>query len=55
MKNQGTYCVKMIIIGNALVGKSKFLLRISNNTWDEKYVPTVGVDFVRYILNLIRE
>jgi GTPase SAR1 family protein len=34
------------IIGNAGVGKSSLLLRFSDDTFNENYLTTLGVDFV---------
>ena len=36
------------MIGNKSAGKTKLLERFVNNIWEEKYISTIGVDFVRY-------
>ena len=36
--------------GNAGVGKSSLLLRFSDDTFNENYLTTLGVDFVNLIL-----
>jgi len=41
------FLFKVVIIGNTLVGKTKLTIRYSDNTWNDKYLPTIGVDFVR--------
>jgi Ras-related protein Rab-1A len=41
------YLFKLLLIGNSSVGKSSLLLRFVDNTWDDNFVPTIGVDFVR--------
>ena len=48
------YLFKLLLIGNSSVGKSSLLYRFVDNSWDENFVPTIGVDFVRifYIYNL---
>ena len=38
-------------IGDSSVGKSSLLFRFVENTWDDNFVPTIGVDFV--IINYI--
>jgi len=47
------YLFKLLLIGNSSVGKSSLLYRFVDNSWDENFVPTIGVDFVRilYIYN----
>ena len=49
MSNQEyDYLFKLLLIGNSSVGKSSLLFRFVENTWDENFVPTIGVDFVSY-------
>ena len=43
------YLFKLVLIGNSGVGKSSLLFRYSENKWEEKFIPTIGVDFVRII------
>ena len=45
------YLFKLLLIGNSSVGKSSLLFRFVENTWDDNFVPTIGVDFV--IINYI--
>lgn len=46
------YLFKLLLIGNSSVGKSSLLFRFVENVWDDNFVPTIGVDFVRKIYNL---
>lgn len=39
------YLFKLIIIGNAGTGKSSLLFRLCNNTFNEAYISTIGIDF----------
>jgi Ras-related protein Rab-1A len=43
------YLFKILLIGNSSVGKSSLLLRFVDQTYNEKFEPTIGVDFVRII------
>ena len=45
------YLFKLVLIGNSGVGKSSLLFRFSENIWEEKFIPTIGVDFVSIFLN----
>ena len=36
---------KLLIVGNSAVGKSALLLRYAEDTYDENYVTTIGIDF----------
>ena len=45
------YLFKLLLIGNSSVGKSSLLFRFVENTWDDNFVPTIGVDFV--IINYV--
>ena len=40
------YLFKLLLIGDSGVGKSSFIIRFVDNTWDEKFIKTI-VDFVR--------
>ena len=43
------YLFKLVLIGNTGVGKSSLLFRFSENVWEDKFIPTIGVDFVSNI------
>jgi len=45
------YLFKIVLIGNSGVGKSSILYRFSEDKWEEKFVPTIGVDFVSIFNN----
>ena len=47
------YLFKLLLIGNSSVGTSYLLYRFVDNSWDENFVPTIGVDFVRIYINNI--
>ena len=47
------YLFKLLLIGNSSVGKSSLLFRFVENTWDDNFVPTIGVDFVRWIFIIL--
>jgi Ras-related protein Rab-18 len=46
-RRQEVINVKLLLIGNSLVGKSSLLLRLSDKQWlrEDETTPTVGVDF----------
>ena len=49
------YLFKLLLIGNSNVGKSSLLFRYVENTWNDTFVPTIGVDFVNtiHIINFL--
>ena len=46
------YLFKLVVVGDATVGKSSFLKRIVNGDFNEITEPTVGVDFFTYTVTL---
>ena len=53
MSNDGEYdyFFKILMIGNASVGKNSIILRFVENNLKENFVSSIGVDFVKLILN----
>ncbi len=39
------YLFKLVIIGNSGVGKSSLLLRFADDSFNDTYLTTIGVDF----------
>lgn len=39
------YLFKVVIIGNSSVGKSSLLRRFADDSFQESYLATIGVDF----------
>lgn len=49
------YLFKIVIVGNSSVGKSALLRRFADDTFEESYLATIGVDFrFKYIWNNLR-
>ena len=44
--------MKVVFLGPQSCGKTSIIWRIAYDTFDEKYVGTVGIDFVSYHMNL---
>ena len=45
-KNKSKHYFKIIIVGDASVGKSSLISRFVDNSYRNDYVITLGVDFV---------
>lgn len=46
------YLFKIVIVGNSSVGKSSILRRFADDSFQESYLATIGVDFrFKYIFN----
>ena len=50
--NDYDYLYKILLIGNSAVGKSSLLLRFVDSTWNDAFVPTIGVDFKVRTMNI---
>ena len=44
--------IKIVIVGDAQVGKTSLLQRYVNDIFPEEYLPTIGVDFMIKTLSL---
>ena len=45
MNKEYDYLFKVLLIGNSGVGKSSLLLRFAEDTQNDDFKPTIGVDF----------
>ncbi|KAM3146001.1 hypothetical protein pb186bvf_001979 [Paramecium bursaria] len=45
MQNNYDFLFKILLIGDLKVGKSSILLRFTDNTFNEQFLPNIGVDF----------
>jgi Ras-related protein Rab-1A len=45
MSKEYDYLFKLVIVGNSGVGKSSLLMRYSDDTFNDTYLATIGVDF----------
>jgi Ras-related protein Rab-1A len=45
MQRNYDYIFKIIIVGSSAVGKTSILLRFADDSFEEIYVSTLGVDF----------
>ena len=43
---------KVIVIGDPAVGKTSLLTKFATNKFEEKYLPTVGVNILKEVINL---
>eukprot|EP01083_Nonionella_stella_P298878 1014347_1 len=39
------YLYKLVLVGDTLVGKSNIMRRYTDDTFTDKYIPTIGLDF----------
>ena len=47
--------MKLILVGSKNAGKSKILMRYCNDSYDESYISTIGVDFMIKALQFTNE
>ena len=47
--------MKLILVGSKNAGKSKILKRYCNDSYDESYISTIGVDFMIKALQFTNE
>ena len=52
LEKSETFLFKYIIIGDSFVGKSKILLRYTNNEYNENFVITIGAEFGAKTINI---
>ena len=45
MNTEYDYLFKVLLVGNSGVGKSSLLLRFAEDTPNDNFKPTIGVDF----------
>ena len=45
------YLFKILVIGNASVGKNSILSRFTENSFNDNFVPSIGEDFVKFSFN----
>ena len=45
LQNDYDYLFKLLLIGNSAVGKSSLLRRFADDSFQESYLATIGVDF----------
>lgn len=46
------YLIKILILGDAKVGKTSLLTRFTDNTFDESHTPTIGIDFKQRLMEV---
>ena len=44
---KGVNCIKLITLGNSLVGKSSLIARFIENKFFDSYISTIGIDFFK--------
>ena len=53
--SESDLCLKMILIGNSMVGKSALCEKICKNTFQKKYEKTVGFEFITLHFNIVSD
>jgi GTPase SAR1 family protein len=51
-KKSCDYFYRVSLLGSKKAGKTSFLNRIANDSFDESYVATIGIDFKLIMLNI---
>ena len=44
---KGVNCIKLLTLGNSLVGKSSLIARFIENKFFDSYISTIGIDFFK--------
>ena len=52
MNKEYDYLFKLILLGDSGVGKTSLLLRFADDTFNDTFLPTIGIDFKIKTLNL---
>lgn len=52
MSNSCDYLFKIVMVGDADVGKSSLLMRFADNVFSGNYITTIGIDFKSRLVNI---
>jgi small GTP-binding protein len=51
-KKQNEKAIRLLTLGNSMVGKSSIILRYIENKFYDSYISTIGVDFFKKMVNI---